>query len=74
MPFTAFLARIKKIFAIDDSDRYTAIERGFRDGSLRQPASPMSDAELSQAIAEFTKGRPTAGSMNILGGRFKPKA
>lgn len=52
IPFTAFLARIRKLIIADDLEHCTAIERGFRDGSLRQPVSPMSDAELGEAIAE----------------------
>jgi len=73
MPFTAFLARIRKLIIADDSEHYAAIERGFRDGSLRQPVNPMSDAELAEAIAEFTKGHPTDGNMKILDDRFNPK-
>lgn len=74
MPFTAFLARIRKLIAADYTEHYSAIERSFRDGSLRQPASPMSDADLAAAIAEFTKERPDPGSLNILDERFSPKA
>jgi hypothetical protein len=73
MPFSAFLARIRKLILADESEHYVAIERSFRDGSLHQPVNPMSDAELSEAIAEFTNKRPSDGSMRILNGRFNPK-
>ncbi len=73
MPFSAILARIKKLILVDESEHYDAIELGFRDGSLRQPVTPMSDAELTKAIAEFTNQRPSDGSKKILNGRFNLK-
>lgn len=73
MPFSAILARIRKLILVHESEHYAAIERGFRDGSLHQPVNPMSDAELAEAIAEFTNKQPSAGSIKTLGGRFNPK-
>ena len=73
MPFSAILARIKKLILVDESEHYAAIERSFRDGSLHQPVNPMSDAELAKAIAEFTQTKPSSGSIRTLNGRFNPK-
>ncbi len=73
MPFSVFLARIKKLIFVDESEHYAAIEQGFIDGSLHQPVNPMSDSELAAAIAEFTNSRPSDGSIKILNGRFNPK-
>ena len=73
MPFSAILARIKKLILVDEAEHYAAIERSFGDASLHQPVNPMSDAELAKAIAEFTKTKPSAGSIKILGWRFNPQ-
>jgi hypothetical protein len=73
MPFSAIRARIKQLILVDEAEHYAAIERGFQDGSLRQPVTPMTDAELAKAIAEFTKTQPSSGSVKTLDGRFNPK-
>ncbi|MDR6659749.1 hypothetical protein J2W51_002319 [Tardiphaga robiniae] len=73
MPFSAILGRIRKLLLVDEAEHYAAIERGFQDGSLKQPVTPMSDAELAEAMAEFTKTQPSPGSIKTLGQHFNPK-
>ena len=73
MPFSAILGRIRKLLLVDEAEHYAAIERSLWDGSLHQPVTPMSDAELAKAIAEFTQTKPSSGSIRTLNGRFNPK-
>jgi hypothetical protein len=72
MPISALLARIRKLIPRRNDGRYDEIVRGFGDGALRTPASPMSDRELSQAIADFLKEAPSPDAVNSLGRRLDP--
>jgi len=48
--------------------------RGFGVGALRTPATPMSDQELSKAIADFLRDAPSAEAVSNLGRRFDPSS
>ena len=61
LPIATLLARIRKLIPNRHDDHYDEIARGFGNGALRAPATPMSDHELSRAIAEFLKDAPSAG-------------
>jgi hypothetical protein len=74
VPISALLARIRKLVPKQNDDRYDEIVRGFGLGELRTPASPMSDAELARAIADFMKDAPSAEAVSSLGRRFNPSS
>uniref|UniRef100_E6VMR9 Uncharacterized protein n=1 Tax=Rhodopseudomonas palustris (strain DX-1) TaxID=652103 RepID=E6VMR9_RHOPX len=71
MPYRAFLARIRQFF--DGPDEHLDwITNGLAAGSLRQPATPMTDQELAEAIREFQKAPPSADSLEKLGAKLAP--
>ncbi len=72
MPISALLARIRKLIPRQKEDHYEQIVRGFGNGALRAPVTPMSDRELGKAIAEFLKEVPSAESVSNLGRRIDP--
>ena len=74
MPIAALLARIRKFIPRHDDRHYDEIVRSFGRGARRAPASPMSDRELSRAIADFLKDRPSTESVGGLGGRMDPSS
>jgi hypothetical protein len=74
MPISALLARIRKLIPRRNDGRYDEIVRGFGDGALRTPASPMSDRELSQAIADFLKKAPSPDAVSDLDKRLDPSS
>jgi hypothetical protein len=74
MPVSAPLARIRKFIPKKDDRHYDEIVRGFGIGALRPPATPMSDQELSRAIAEFIKDPPSAEAVSSLGRRLDPSS
>jgi hypothetical protein len=74
MPISALLARIRKFVPRRDDDRYEEIVRGFGVGDLRPPPTPMSDRELSQAIADFLKQAPSPEAVSGLGRRLDPSS
>jgi len=74
MPISALLARIRKLIPRRQDTRYDEIVRGFGDGALRTPASPMSDRELSQAIADFLKEAPSPDAVSDLDKRLDPSS
>ena len=74
MPISALLARIRKFIPRRQNDRYDQIVRGFSIGELRAPASPMSDHELAQAIADFLKEAPSAEAIGSLGRKLDPSS
>jgi hypothetical protein len=74
MPISALLARIRKLIPRRQDRRYDEIVRGFDAGVLRTPASPMSDRELSRAIADFLKEAPSPNAVNSLGRRLDPSS
>lgn len=74
MPISALLARIRALIPRRHDGHYEEIVRGFGNGALRAPPSPMSDRELSQAIAEFLKHSPSVNSVGTLGRRLDPSS
>ena len=74
MPISALLARIRKLIPKPNDDHYDEIVRGFGVGALRTLATPMSDQELSRAIADFLRDAPSAEAVSSLGRRFNPSS
>jgi len=74
LPISALLARIRRLIPQQRHDHYDEIVRGFGNGALRPPVTPMSDLELGQAIAEFLKHAPSAEAVSNLGRRFDPSS
>jgi hypothetical protein len=74
MPISALLARIRKLIPRQNDAHYDEIVRNMGVGRLRPPSSPMTDRELSSAIAEFLKDAPSAENVNSLGRRLHPFA
>jgi hypothetical protein len=74
MPIARLLARIRKLIPRRHDARYDEIVRGFGAGALRTPASPMSDRELSQAIADFLKEAPSTQAVGSLGRKLDPSS
>lgn len=74
LPLSALLARIRRLVPRSDDRHYDEIVRGFGVGTLRPPATPMSDRELAQAIAEFLKEQPSSESVATLGRRLDPSS
>lgn len=72
MPISALLARIRRLVPKTRDQHYDEIVRSFGVGALRPPATPMSDGELAQAIAEFLKDTPSTESVAALGRRLDP--
>lgn len=72
MPISALLARIRKFIPSRHDRHYEEIVRGFGNGVLRPPSTPMSDHELSRAIAEFLKDAPSVDAVGALGRRLDP--
>ena len=73
MPFRDFLARIRKLIPLDDSEHYKSIAKDLESGFFRQPVQPMSDNELARAIAEFRKAIPSVATRGTLGDAFNPR-
>ena len=74
MPISALLARIRQLIPRRQDDHYEEIVRGFGNGTLRPPATPMTDRELSRAIADFLKKAPSVDSVGTLGRRLDPSS
>jgi hypothetical protein len=74
MSISALLARIRKLIPRRSDRHYDEIVRGFGAGALRPPATPMTDSELAQAIADFLKDAPSAESVSNLERRFDPSS
>ena len=72
LPISALLARIREFIARRHDTHYEEIVRGFGNGTLRAPPTPMSDRELSRAIAEFLRDAPSVDSVGALGRRLDP--
>lgn len=72
MPFRQFLGRIRELISPHHSEHFAAISRDFENGALRQPAQPMSDRELADAMAEFVRVKPSDRSRDALNARFNP--
>jgi hypothetical protein len=70
MPISALLARIRKLVPRQNDAHYDEIVRNIGDGRLRPPSSPMTDRELSRAIAEFLKDAPSTENVSSLGRRL----
>ena len=74
VPISALLARIRKLVPHRQDDHYDEIVRGFGNGALRVPPTPMSDHELARAIADFLKEAPSVDSVSTLGRRLDPSS
>jgi hypothetical protein len=74
MPISALLARIRSIIPRHHDSHYDEIVRGFGNGALRAPVTPMSDRDLSRAIADFLKQAPSVDSVGTLGRRLDPSS
>ena len=74
MPIAALLARIRRLIPGENDPHYDEIVRGFGIGALRTPAAPMSDRELSRAIADFLNDAPSAEAVSSLGRKFNPSS
>ncbi|WP_247499217.1 hypothetical protein [Bradyrhizobium sp. 149] len=72
LPISALLARIRRLVPKSGDEHYDEIVRNFGVGTLRPPATPMSDGELARAIAEFLKEQPSSESVTALGRRLDP--
>jgi len=72
MPVSALLTRIRRIIPGRSDEHYDEIVRAIGNGSLRAPASPMTDQELSRAIAEFLKEAPSTDPVGTPGRRLDP--
>lgn len=74
LPLSALLARIRRLVPKSGDRHYDEIVRNFSVGALRPPPTPMSDRELSRAISEFLKERPSSESVATLGRRLDPSS
>ena len=74
LPIATLLARIRKLIPRRQDDHYEEIARGFGNGDLRAPSTPMSDRELAHAIAEFLRKTPSVDSVGTLGRRLDPSS
>ena len=74
MPISALLTRIRKLIPQQNDGHYDEIVRGFGVGALQTPATPMSDQELSRAIADFLRDAPSAEAVSSLARRFNPSS
>jgi hypothetical protein len=74
MPISALLARIRRLIPRQNDAHYDEIVRNIGVGRFRPPSSPMTDRELSRAIAEFLKNAPSAENVNSLGRRLNPSS
>jgi hypothetical protein len=74
MPIAHLLARIRKLIPRRHDHHYDEIVRGFGVGALRTPASPMSDRELSRAIADFLKEARSTKAVSSLGRKLDPSS
>jgi hypothetical protein len=72
LPISALLTRIRKLIPRRHDKHYEEIVRGLGNGALRASATPMSDRELSRAIAEFLRDAPSVDSVSALGRRLDP--
>jgi hypothetical protein len=71
---SAQLARIRKLIPHHQDRHYDEIVRGFGVGELRPSVSPVSDRELSRAIADFLKDPTSSEAVSSLGRRFNPSS
>lgn len=74
MPVSALLTRIRRLIPGRSNEHYEEIVRAFGNGTLRAPPSPMTDQELSRAIADFLEGKPTTEALAGLGRRLDPSS
>jgi hypothetical protein len=72
LPISGLLARIRRLVPSQKDGHYEEIVRGFGNGALRPPVTPMTDRELGQAIAEFLAQAPSAEAVSNLGRRIDP--
>jgi hypothetical protein len=72
LPISGLLTRIRRLIPSQKEGHYEEIVRGFGNGALRPPVTPMTDRELGQAIAEFVAQAPSAEAVGNLGRRIDP--
>ena len=65
LPISALLARIRMLIPRQKDGHYEEIVRGFGNGTLRAPVTPMSDRELGKA-SEFLKDAPSTEAVSDL--------
>jgi hypothetical protein len=64
----------QKAHSPQNDDHYEEIVRGLGNGALRLRVTPMSDRELSKAIAEFLNAAPSAEGLSNLGRPSDPSS
>ncbi|CAL79211.1 hypothetical protein BRADO5537 [Bradyrhizobium sp. ORS 278] len=69
MPHLAFLDRLRRWLG-GSGPHIETIATALTEGRLQQPAHPMSDQELSQAIREFQSLPPSEASLKKLAQRL----
>lgn len=74
MPVSALLTRIRRLIPGRSNEHYDEIVRAFGNGALHAPSLPMTDQELSRAIAEFLDAKPSAEAVAGLGRRLDPSS
>jgi hypothetical protein len=60
LPISALLARIRQLIPKQKDDCDDGMARSSGNAALRTPPSPMTDGELSRAIAEFLRDDPSS--------------
>jgi hypothetical protein len=69
VPHIAFLTRVRRLFAAP-SPHLDIIADAIAQGTLKQPAQPMSDQELTRAIREFQNMPLSKASLTRFGARL----
>jgi hypothetical protein len=69
LPYREFLARIRRFFD-GPSEHLDLIADALAKGQLQQPATPMSDYELAQAIREFRNVPASPIAIDRLGAKL----
>ena len=72
LPYIAFLARIRRLFTAP-SPHLDVIADAFAQGTLKQPAQPMSDQQLARAIRDFQSMPLSEASLKQLAARLADK-
>ena len=67
---TTILERIRSLFASEASAHLDCISESLKDGTLKEPARPMSDQELARAIREFRSAPVSNWTLTKLSRRF----
>jgi hypothetical protein len=73
LPYREFLSRIRQFFT-EPSAHLDGIADAFARGELQQPASPMSDQELAEAIRDYRRAPLSKESLRKLGSIFSDRS